>query len=316
MKKIVLWICVAVLLLGAAGTGIFLFLGHEEDETGYQLFYLNADEDELVPWDGLAEESDPSALVAELYLLQQTLPEKQKGEEVKLLLPKDVILMNFSIDGEALLLNFSSGYADMTREREILVRAGMVRLFSQIPGVKKIQFMIEDEPLKDSDGTELGFMSARRFVENSGKEINSYIKTSMTLYFADKEGKMLVPEERNVYYNSNVPLEKVVVEQLVKGPKESEHMTTLPPEMNILSVTIQDDICYVNLDDSFKNLLELTGNTLKTELAVYSIVNSLASVCQVNKIQISINGKTNEQVGTTEIDGLLSPRSDLIREEE
>lgn len=316
MKKIVLWICVAVLLLGAAGTGIFLFLGHDEDETGYQLFYLNADEDELVPWDGLAEESDPSALVAELYLLQQTLPEKQKGEEVKLLLPEDVILMNFSIDGEALLLNFSSGYADMTREREILVRAGMVRLFSQIPGVKKIQFMIEDEPLKDSDGTELGFMSARRFVENSGKELNSYIKTSMTLYFADKEGKMLVPEERNVYYNSNVPLEKVVVEQLVKGPKESEHMTTLPPEMHILSVTIQDDICYVNLDGSFKNLLELTGNTLKTELAVYSIVNSLASVCQVNKIQLSINGKTNEQVGTTVIDGLLSPRSDLIREEE
>lgn len=315
MKKIILWICAAVLLLGAVGTGIFLFFHHEEEDDGYQLYYLNEEEDELVSWSGIAEESDPSALVAELYLLQQTLPEKKKGEEVKLLLPDNTYLLNFSLDGEVLLLNFTAGYEDMTAEREILVRAGMVRLFSQIPGINKIRFLIEDQPLCNPDGTEIGFMTAASFVENSGKEINSYMKASMTLYFTDIEADKLVPEERTVYYNSNVPFEKVVVEQLVKGPKKVENMSTLPPEMNILSVTIQDGICYVALDNSFKNLMEMTNNTLKSELAVYSIVNSLAEVCQVDKVQISINGKTNVEVGAFKIDSLLSPRKDLIKEE-
>lgn len=250
----------------------------------------------------------------ELYVLQQTLP-KKNNDEVKLLLPADVSLLNYALEDELLTLNFSPEYAGLSVEREILVRAGMVRLFTQIPNVKKVQFLINGDPLKNEQGIEIGPLSASRFVENSGKEVNSYIKTTMNLYFVDKDGKVLVPEERNVYYNSNVPLEKVVVEQLVKGPKEAEHLPTLPQELNILSVTIQEGICYVNLDANFKTLLEAQNSTLDPEMAVYSIVNSLTSVCQVNKIQISVNGQTNVQIGSVELGNLFSVNQDLMETE-
>lgn len=314
MKKLIGWILGILVLLGALGTAAFFLLRAGEEEEGYKLYYLSQEEDQLIPLAGDAEEQDPNALVMELYVLQQTLP-KKNNDEVKLLLPADVSLLNYALEDELLTLNFSPEYAGLSVEREILVRAGMVRLFTQIPNVKKVQFLINGDPLKNEQGLEIGPLSASRFVENSGKEINSYIKTTMNLYFADKDGKVLVPEERNVYYNSNVPLEKVVVEQLVKGPKDAEHLPTLPQELNILSVTIQEGICYVNLDANFKTLLEAQNSTLDPEMAVYSIVNSLTSVCQVNKIQISVNGQTNVQIGSVELGNLFSVNPGLMETE-
>lgn len=315
MKKILVWILSILLVLGASGLAVFFLLWNGEEEEGYRLYYLSQEEDQLIPLVKDTDEQEPNALIMELYVLQQALPDKNP-EEVKLLLPENVSLLNYTLENETLILDFSPEYLTMSTEREILVRAGMVRLFTQISEVRKVLFLINGEPLQNEEGIEIGPLSASRFVENSGKEINSYIKTTMTLYFADKEGTCLLPEERNVYYNSNAPLEKVVVEQLVKGPKDPEHMATLPQELNILSVTIQEGICYVNLDANFKSLLEAPNTVLNPELAVYSIVNSLTDVCQVNKIQISVNGQTNVMVGPVELGTLFSANQDLIGTEE
>lgn len=315
MKKLVGWILGILLVLGALATAAFFLLRTGEEEDGMHRYYLSQEEDRLLAFPADTEEQEPGAQVMELYVLQQSLPEKNR-DEVKLLLPENVSLLNYSLENGLLTVNFSPEYREITREREILVRGGMVRLFTQISEVEKVQFLIDGEPLQNEDGTEIGPLTAGRFVENSGKEINSYIKTTMTLYFADKDGDALVPEERNVYYNSNVPLEKVVVEQLAKGPKDPEHMPVLPQELNILSVTIQEGICYVNLDANLKTLLEAQNNTLRPELAVYSIVNSLVSVCQVNKIQISVNGQTNVSIGSVDLGNLFSENPDLIKENE
>lgn len=316
MRKIVIWISAIVVLLAAIGAGIYFIFPLGEEEKGYDLYYLNQEEDMLVPISEKAEEADPYSQIAELYLKQQSLPEGKKGEDLKLLLPDETEIVNYSLENGVLILDFSEDYANMSKEREILVRAGMVRLFSQIPDVKKIMFQIGGAPLLNPDGTEVGLMSPSLFVENSGKTINSYLKTTMKLYFTDKSGQRLLPEERSVYYNSNVPLERVVVEQLVKGPKEGEHSPTLPAELNILSVTIQEGICYVNLDDSFTTLLSLSASTLNPELAVYSIVNSIADACRVDKVQISVNGQTNIDVGSVNLGTLLTKRDDLVGTDE
>lgn len=316
MKRIIIWSCILLLLLGGLGTAVFLLQKNSSAEAGYMLYYLSREEDRLITEGYEAEETEASALAAELYLVQQSLPEENKEEE-ELLLPENVKLLNYTVDleHELICLDFSSEYTQMSAEREILVRAGMVRLFTQIEGIRKVQFLTEGEPLKNPEGQEIGTMTASRFVENSGKEINSYLKSTLTLYFTDGDGEHLAQEVRSVYYNSNVPLEKVVVEQLIKGAKESGHTASLPADLNILSVTIQEGICYVNLDNGFVNLLAAAGNTLNPELAVYSIVNSLADTCQVNKIQISVNGKTSVSIGAVDLSSLLSKREDLIKNE-
>ena len=95
-------------------------------------------------------------------------------------------------------------------------------------------------------------------------------------------------ENISVYYSSNVPLEREVVERLLKGPKSAGLKPTLSPNTKILSVSIVEGICYVNLDKSF-----LTDSMdVQEELPIFSIVNSLTDACNVRGVQISVDGKT------------------------
>ena len=79
------------------------------------------------------------------------------------------------------------------------------------------------------------------------------------------------------------------MEELISGP--SGQVPGIYPTVNnntkILSVTTKDGICYVNMDSNFLMVV----NNVSTELAIYSIVNSLAELTNVNKVQILINGE-------------------------
>lgn len=285
---------------------------HSKDgeKVTYQMYYINEEENLVIAKDYTPESSNTIDMIEEFTEKQS---EKIDSKEYQSILPEGVTIDNSVMNKGMLSLNMSEGYGDIELSREILSRVGLVRTFGQIPGVARVQILVKGQPLKDSQGKEVGAMTADSFVENSGKEINTYQNIGMTLYFTDESGKMLVPEERNVYYSSNVPLERVVVEQLIKGPKVDGHFATLASETRILSATISDDICYVNFDQSFQTL----NLDVSEEIPIYSIVNSLVSVCKVREVQFSINGESKvtykENVG---LDQLFQWNQDIIQTEE
>ena len=99
----------------------------------------------------------------------------------------------------------------------------------------------------------------------------------------------LIPETEEVVYSSNISLEKLVMEKLLEGPEDERLKATLSPERKVNSITVKDGICYVNFDASN---MEITANVTE-EVSVYSIVNSLSELKNVNKVQISIDGENN-----------------------
>lgn len=284
MKKIISALLAAFLVLGLAGCDHLQ--GRQESQQFY-LFYINKELNRLeeIPYE--PESVETEAMIGDLIAKQAVRPEED-GDYI-LLLPEGTTILGYELEDETMILNLSSSYASMSASREILARAGLVRTFVQVPGVRRLKLQVNGSPLLDSSGREVGAMTRDSFVENSGKEINTYQSIAMKLYFTDESGSVLLPEERKVYYSSNVPLERAVVEEIVKGPKQDGHYPTLPAETNILSVTIQEGICYVNFDDSFTNSIL----SVQEEIPIYSIVNSLASVCHVNKVQFSINGSSS-----------------------
>jgi germination protein M len=133
-------------------------------------------------------------------------------------------------------------------------------------------------------------MTADSFLENSGREIYQYQYATLTLYFANEAGDHLVKETRRVPYSTNIPLERVVVEQLMKGPKEDGHYAVLPDTMNVLSVTTSDRIAYVNFDKSFK---DSALSSVAEQIPIYAVVDSITANCKVDKVQFSINGESD-----------------------
>ncbi len=215
-------------------------------------------------------------------------------------------LLESSYENGKVTLNFEDSYKDLSDTTEVLVRAAIVQTLLQLEEVTSVTFYVAGEELYDAAGELVGAMTADAFVNNDGNDINTYEETKVLRYFANAEGTALIGAYREKYYSTNLSLERFIVEELIQGPSgQIEGLyATINPSTKVISVTTKDTICYVNLDETF---LIATGN-VSTEMAIYSIVNSLAELSGVSKVQILINGEVPTAFGT----GIYERNLDLV----
>lgn len=256
------------------------------DESGYRIWYINQDETCLKYENKELQSKNEEGLLREMMEVMRETP---TDDELKPVIPEDVTLLDFDFEHNQLYLDFSPEYKKMPKVYEVLCRAAIVRTMGQIDGVEYVDFQVNGEPLTDLEGKEIGLMNEDQFIENAGEEINAYKTADLTLYFANKAGDKLVEQRVAMEYNSNISLEKLIVEQLIAGPPFEGAYPTIPSETKLLNISIKDNICYVNLDEGFLG----TGYNVIESIPVYSIVNSLIENTDAQKVQISINGETN-----------------------
>ncbi len=76
---------------------------------------------------------------------------------------------------------------------------------------------------------------------------------------------------------------------MLDGPKSSNARSAIPDTTQLVSVSVMNGACLVNLDDGF-----LTQNfEIKEDVIIYSIVDSLTELDTINTVQIAVNGKTD-----------------------
>ncbi len=189
----------------------------------------------------------------------------------------------------SLVLNMDENYSKLSSTTEVLVRAAIVRTLLQADGVNRVQILVNGSTLIDGAGDSVNWMTADQFIHNDGSEINSYEQVRVKLYFANEEGDRLIAAYREKFYSTNTPLERFVVDEILSGPsgKIAGLYATVSPDTKILSVMSKDGIVYVNFDSNFLNVV---GN-VTTEVAIYSIVNSLTELPNVHHVQILVNGE-------------------------
>lgn len=283
MKKINMLFILIAFLLAAVGCKKGDMKASEGE---YDVYYMNQKGTGIVKEGYEASSSNAEELIEELLAAMR---DTKHENEVQPLLNEEIDIQKYRFENHNVELNMTSGYKSMERTKEVLVRAGLVRTLIQIEGVETVSFLVNGLPLLDNKGQPVGFLNAHSFIENSGKEINSYKSVTLTLYFSNEEGNALKEESRKLYYNSNVSLEQVVVEQLLKGPKTDGCFKSLPDNAKIMNVTVIDKICYVNFDKTFAD----AALSVQEQIPIYSVVNSIIENCSVNKVQISINGESD-----------------------
>lgn len=281
MKKRKITALVMALVLGAVA---FSGCGKKETESKYKIYYVNEEQGEV-----LAESFVPSEETTQTMLEEMTEKLNKKNAEGHTLLPENIEIQSCVDDDGMIRVDFNQEYHDLNPVDEVLLRASIVKDYVQIPNIYLVTITAEGTPIVDSQGQEIGAMSLDSFLENTGKEIMAYQYKELNLYFTNEEGNQLVPEARQVYYNGNTPIEKVIVEQLLRGPGESGHYATLPSDTRIVGVSVADGIAYVNLGKQFVN----EALPVDAQIPIYSIVNSLIDAGNVSQVQISINGDTS-----------------------
>ena len=285
MKNLILFL-VAILVMGSISS--CSNDGNADNPKIKQVYYVNKAETGIVSQDYEIQSdlSDTDAVINEFLTQLETIPSKLEYEAP---ISGEVSLISYTINEGLLTLNFEKRYNNLSTTKEILVRASLVRTFTQLDEVTSVAFLVDGLPLSDSKGSVIGTMTADTFIYNAGNEINTYEKVELMLYFANEDGTALQPVYREVVYNSNISMERLAVEQLLKGPNTDIAFATLNPDAKLNSITVRDGVCYVDFDTSFLT----QPNNVTSEVAIYSLVNTLVNITEVNKVQISINGETN-----------------------
>lgn len=266
--------------------------GNPEDASnaGYGVYYVAQDDSQIVFEKGHGLNS--SSGISDYVLALQEDPSDIK---LKKTVGSEVRLIDFRREENGAVLNFEEKYYDLSVNKEVLFRAAAAQTLLQESNIKYVVFEVDGAPLLYKNGDEVGSMTDTTFIDNAGDELSSYVKKKVSLFFAASEGTSLLRIEREMVYSSNEPPEKMIIEQLIAGPKEGEGYATISPDTRLNTVVLKDGICYASFDAALADKpVDVNEETL-----LYSIVNSLCSLPGVNKVQISINGETDRTLRST-----------------
>lgn len=204
-------------------------------------------------------------------------------------IPENVTVNSLKVEHDIAYLDFSESYRELPDIEEKLVRAAVVQSLVRLDGISGVWITADQEILKSESGSAFGVMNGDDFVQNTGSGPNSYEQATLTLFFSNEAGDMLVKQQMDVRYNSNISKEKLIVEKLMGGPKKGSAYPTVNPSAALLSVTIKEGTCYVNFDSEFLNSVY----DVRPEITIYSIVNSLLEGTSAGNVQIMVNGEKN-----------------------
>lgn len=138
-------------------------------------------------------------------------------------------------------------------------------------------------------------------------------KTPLRLYFANEDNTKLNLEIRYVdsadLDDSVSNMATAIVNELIKGPSDERlFRRTVPAEAKLRSpVSIKNKVATVDFSEGFKT--KHPGGKDAEKMTIYSIVNSLTELEEIEKVKFLIDGKEQKEfMGHFKFDALF-PRS-------
>ena len=125
-------------------------------------------------------------------------------------------------------------------------------------------------------------------------------QTIVSLYFYNSNTKSLVPEGRLIDVKELVeePYKKLM-ELLIEGPQNESLSKTIPEGTIINKIELKGDILYLDLSKEFVD--NHSGGEEMESDTIYSIVNTMTNLTEVNAVKILIDGEENKAFNDNKI---------------
>ena len=118
------------------------------------------------------------------------------------------------------------------------------------------------------------------------KPIEEPATESITLYYTDSGASGLYAEERKIDA-SKAKDAATVAQELLKGTTSDRLVSVIPEGTKLNSCTVQDGICTLDLSSQFIS----NSGTANEQLSIYSVVNTLCLLDDVEEVKFLIDGK-------------------------
>ena len=170
-----------------------------------------------------------------------------------------------------------------------------------------------DKALKQLEEDELRPVSSIVLTEEEARRLNE--KLPVTLYFSNQDGTRLVNEIRYISMEDakqgTEKLASVLVKELINGPASSELKPTIPEGTSLRSpVKIEGRTAIVDMTKEFVD--NHPGGKEAEEMTIYSVVNTLTELKEIETVKFLINGKEQKEFkGNFRLDNAF-PRNEAL----
>ncbi len=186
----------------------------------------------------------------------------------------------------------------------------ILTIFSGCGVLQKLGLQSSDDELHPVSSIVMGEDEAKKLTD----------KVPVHLYFANEDNTKLKLEIRYIPVSeakqSTSHLASVIVKELIKGPsKDSGYKSTIPAGTLLRTpVAVKDGIATVDLSNEFKS--KHPGGKDAEKMTIYSIVNSLTELKDIQKVKFTIAGKVQkEYMGNFQFDVPFPRSASLISKE-
>lgn len=279
----------------------------QNEMNSLNLYYLDTTTNQLV-FENRKLNISNSKLDEDVKTIFQAMKQPSKLSNTSPVIPENVNILSSEITQDAILkINFSQDYNKMNEVEEIFFISGLVWTMTELPHIENLIIYVDGQPITKGNGEPMLILNRKNIVLNPTISPDKIEPEEVILYFSDEEELTLVPEIRKIQVKQSKTLETQIVEQLILGPKDESNFATIPSETKIRNIKTEDGICYVDLSSDFIN--KQTGGSTSEVFAIYSIVNSLTELQQVNKVQFLIEGeKVSDYKGNLDISKPLAKK--------
>jgi len=258
----------------------------EIDNNKTYVYYLNASATALYPVEIELASDDADGQIRQFIEAFLNVPQDVDALPA---LEEKVVYDKFVLDSGILSLYFDSNFAEMQPARRTLCVAALVYTLTQVDEVEYVSILSGDQPLTDSEGNVVRPLNKADFID-SISDVNAYERAELMLYFANEDGDALIGEKRVTVYSMNNALEKVALSELAEGPNRSDLKATLPINTSVINITTNEGTCYVTFSEDITQSMP----ELKTDMIIYSIVNTLTELPNISRVSIAFGDNVGQ----------------------
>jgi germination protein M len=197
-------------------------------------------------------------------------------------IPPDVQISAISVERGVASVRVSAGYQLLSGMERTLINSCITLTLCTLEDIGSVSIYAEG-----STGAAAEFLTAESVLLYDTEAI-PYEK-QLRLYFPDIGGEYLRSEYHTLTVDTNTPLERYIIEELLRGPYDSTLLEAIPDDVTLLSIVTEDDLCTVEFSGEF--LENMSASPAEARLTIYSIVNSLTALKEIARVQFLVEGE-------------------------
>ncbi len=252
---------------GTIRENIFLYYGSEGNEK------LIGEEREIAYREG--EDKYEAALIE--------LINGPNNQALKANIPENTEVYGTIKQNENIIVNLSNSFHNFGGSiAEIVAVGSIVNTLTQFTEIQRVKILVEGEEYIGPSGEPRGFMEA---FDQATEDTD----TEVILYFAGADALYVVPEKRAISIPPGATMEDtlmLVLEELIKGPETSNLSRTIPSEVKVQSISIDENTA--NVDFSQEMHTNHWGGASGESMTINSVVNTLTEFEGIKQVKMTV----------------------------